>query len=185
MIRKKFTRHLALLFITVGYSLVGVAGCTEVRVACPKISLMDGVYPSEVFSDGVIKFEESGDRHNPLAAVLYRGKETCSKLVFDKYDLVGAPPKVGSVFPYTVHGVKNLFVIITWATDHSGLGIKGTSYQVYAYQDDGSGGLRENDAISNANQMFGIEGMEDFKDSHFFGKNPAEVKQLVDKLGLK
>lgn len=166
----------------VGFLLVGARAQSKEK--CPDPSSSGGVYESEIFADGVVRFEAFADRHSPLAAVLYRTGDNCSKLVFDKYDRVGGLPRVESVFPHTVHGKRNLFVIISWATDHSGLGIKGTSYQVYAYQNDGNGGLQQNPAIRDVDQMFGIEGMDDFKDSHYFGKNPAEVRRLVDELGL-
>ena len=174
-----------MFFMLCGSLMASVAICAEAQVACPKRSQGAQVYASSIFENGLIKFENSGDKNNPLAAVLYRGKGQCTKEVIDKYDDVGALPVVGAVFPYTVQGKKALFVIMTWATDHSGLGIKGTSYQVYAYQDDGHGGLRSNDAIANSNDMFGIEGMDNFEESHFYGKTPEEVKELVGRLGLK
>ena len=185
ILNRNFTRKIVLVPLISSFWVTGIAGCTGVQVACPSLSSSENVYPSAIFADGMVKFESSGDMHNPLAAVLYRGKGQCSRQTFDKYDKVGAPPVVGSVFPYTVHGIKNLFVIMTWATDHSGLGIKGTSYQVYAYEDDGNGGFRPNPVILKANGLFGIEGMENFEDSHFFGKNPEEARQLIDRLGLK
>lgn len=168
-----------------GFPLLVSVGCAKAHVSCPNASLKSSVHPPGVFADGVVAFEASGNTDFPVNVVLYRDLGKCTASIVDRYEYEGAPPVVASVFPYTVHGAKNLFVIVSWSTSHPGAGISGALYQVYAYRDNGRGGLVSSEAIASLNEMTGIEGEANFEESHFDGKNPSEVKDLVDRLGMK
>ncbi|ANJ67027.1 hypothetical protein A9404_06205 [Halothiobacillus diazotrophicus] len=75
-----------------------------------------------------------------------------------------------------------LFVIVAWKINNRGAGVIGTLYQVYAYEKDGKGGLKVDKEIVTRNDMTGIEGTDQNLPSHFHGKTPSEVDEL---LGLK
>ena len=154
--------------------------------ACPEADATHQIYASGVYADGVVAFESSSDRDYPVDAVLYRATNgTCSKSRVDRYSFEGAPPKVEAVFPYAVRGQPRLFVIVSWAVDHRGAGTHGTLYQVYAYGQDGKGGLVVDKTIADSDAMTGIEGQADGEPTHFFGKTPEEVRRLVDAMMTK
>lgn len=105
--------------------------------------------------------------------------------MLDRYSIEGSAPEVAAVFPYSVEGKLNLFVIVAWQVQNRGVGTYGTLYQVYAYGDDGAGGLTSNPIVASAAQMTGIEGVADGEPSHFDGKTADEVKKLIDRIHLK
>ncbi len=159
-------------------------GCAEAQAPCPEVDPNRNIYATEVIEDSVIAFEVSDSKEFPIDVVLYKTMGACRKSIIDRYEWAGAVPTVEAVFPYSVHGEMNLFVIVSWQIDHRGLGIYGTSYQIHAYEKGSEGWLESNQTIRDANEMTGIEGVDNYEEVHFYGKNPEEVKQLIDNLGL-
>jgi len=148
---------------------------------CSRAQPVQPIYASGVYADGVVAFEPSADADYPVDVVLYRAtKGACSKSRIDRYSFEGAPPKVEAVFPYALRGQPRLFVIVSWAVNHRGEGTYGTLYQVYAYGQDGKGGLVPDKTIADSDAMTGVEGQADGEPAHFSGKTPAEVRRLVD-----
>jgi len=157
------------------------ASASVSTTACPKADAAHQVYASGVYADGVVAFEPSSDADYPVDVVLYRATNgACSKSRIDRYSFEGAPPKVEAAFPYPLRGQPRLFVIVSWAVNHRGEGTYGTLYQVYAYGQDGKGGLVPDKTIANSDAMTGVEGQADGEPTHFSGKTPAEVRKLVD-----
>jgi len=150
---------------------------------CPKADAAHQVYASGVYADGVVAFEPSSNADYPIDVVLYRAVNgTCKKSRIDAYSFEGAPPKVEAVFPYALRGQPRLFVIVSWEVNHRGEGTYGTLYQVYAYGQDGKGGLVADKTIANSDAMTGIEGQSEGEPTHFHGKTPTEVRQLLKNL---
>lgn len=174
----RFNRAWLWLFLGVAPMAASASASTP---ACPKADAAHPVYAAGVYADGVVAFEPSSDPDYPVEVVLYRATNgTCSKSRVDSYSFEGAPPRVEAVFPYAVRGQPRLFVIVSWAVNHRGEGTYGTLYQVYAYGQDGKGGLVVDKTITDSDAMTGIEGQADGEPAHFFGKTPEEVRKLVD-----
>jgi len=160
------------------------SGCAA-GAACPRVDPAHKVFPASVYANAVVAFEKSSDPNNPLDLVLYKGTGSCNRSMIDHYSVEGSEPTVESVFPYMLKGQPNLFVIVSWEINSRGIGTYGKLYQVYAYGKDGKGGLASSKLISDSDEMTGIEGTSDGEPSHFVGKNAAEVKALIDRLGMK
>jgi hypothetical protein len=168
--------------LILGAALVVVSTPVSAQ-ACPEADASHQVYASGVYHDGVVAFEPSSNADYPIDVVLYRATNvTCQKSRIDAYSFEGAPPKVEAVFPYDLHGQPRLFVIVSWAVNHRGEGTYGTLYQVYAYGQDGKGGLVADKTIANSDAMTGIEGQSEGEPTHFHGKTPTEVRQLLKNL---
>ncbi len=173
-----------LVMVVLLVSLVS-SGCVSARTPCPQVDPSQKVYAASVYGDAVVAFENSSDPNNPIDLVLYRGVGSCSRTVVDKYSVEGSAPAVTAVFPYTVKGQPNLFIIVAWEINSRGVGTYGKLYQVYAYGKDGKGGLASSKLIADSDEMTGMEGTADGESSHFQGKNAIEVKRLLERLHLE
>lgn len=177
----RFERHLSMMLVCL-ISLTAPTGVSALA-NCPRLDPALNVYP--VYANATVAFEASTDSDNPLDLVLYRGVGSCSSTVIDRYSVEGSTPLVTAVFPYTVKGRSNLFVIVSWKINSRGVGTYGTLYQVYAYEKDGPDGLEANQQIAGTDQLTGMEGVADGEPTHFDGKTAAEVEKLIDRLHLK
>ncbi len=159
--------------------------CAHAGTACPRADSSQTAYSVPGQADAVVVLEPASDPDNPLDLVLYDGADTCRRTVVDKYPVEGSAPAIEAVFPYTVKGQPHLFVIVAWELNHRGIGTLGKLYQVYAYGKNGKGALAPSKLIADRDEMTGVEGMTDGEPSRFPGKNAAEAKTLVNRLGLE
>lgn len=105
--------------------------------------------------------------------------EPCLFSTIDLYDFEGGPPKLEASFVYSVEGNPNLFAIVSWPLEHSGLDMRGRFYAVHAYE-------RENDTLipnklitSNVAISSGIVGFVAGENHQFKGATEAGVKSLL------
>jgi len=165
-------------------ALSSTPALSSAHAACPRVDATQRVFASTVHPDEVVAFEKSAHPDQPLDLVLYRGTESCNRTVIDSYSVESGDPVIESAFPHTLEGQPGLFVIVSWQINNRGIGTWGKLYQIYAYTDDGHGGLVPDEKLLKMDEMTGIEGTADNEASHFQGKNEAEVKALIDRLGL-
>lgn len=162
--------------------LIAVAGCANSRESCSHAASKAAT--TIAVAGGELGFESSTASDFPLKVVKYHEKD-CKKSFVDKYEWAGGTPQIVAAFSHPLKGKMTVWVIVSWSIDHSGAGVKGTLYQVYAYNQNPQGQLARSRLVDGLDEMTGIEGISDHEQSHFYGKTPAELKQLIVKLGLQ
>lgn len=174
-----------LIFALLLVVLMATSGCASANTTCPQADASRKIFKTSVYAGAVVAFEKSPDPDNPLDLVLYKGTDSCTRNVVDKYSVEGSEPVIESVFSYVLKGQPSLFLIVSWNINSRGVGTYGKLYQIYAYEKDGNGGLASSQLISERDEMTGMEGTADNEPSHFDGKTATEAKALVNRLGLQ
>lgn len=155
--------------------------------------IIHGPFATPLYENGKIYFEKTLDENYPINFVLeYFKSNEKNKFIIDRYAADGAniielPEKdidmeVVSVFFYTIQKEDYIFTLVRRGVIHKGIGLYGDAYKVYAYTKDKDGILKLDEKIANDNNLSGIEGISNWKETHFKYKTVKEIKKYIDKI---
>lgn len=126
--------------------------------------IIQGPYKTSLYPEGKIYFQKTNDFENPISFIVdYNVDGKNIKYIVDKYSHEGAAPEIKSVFFGTIHHKQYIFVMIVWSVNHSGIGMRGNVYQIYAYAKNNKGILSLDKQISNDDNLSGMDGYENCK----------------------
>lgn len=96
--------------------------------------ILQGPFKTNLYPNGQIYFQKTNDFENPINFIVdYNVDGKNKKYIVDSYPRAGAAPEIKSVFFGTIHHKQYIFVMIVWSVNHSGIGMRGDVYQIYAY----------------------------------------------------
>jgi len=175
-------RRLIKIFLVFLFASTAGTGWAQ-NFVCPSEDPNRNIFKSKIYDNGIISFEPSSDKNNPIDFNLYKKEANgnCNKIKIDSYPVEGSKPKIETVFYKKIRGQQNIVVLVSWELNNRAAGTYGTLYQVYAYADI-KGLLTENEEVSNNKIMSGIEGYADGASSSFSGKDAAHVRLLLDQI---
>lgn len=145
-------------------------------------SVVNFVRVSEVI-DVVDGEEVLGDE---IKVVRFRDGNGCAGDEVAYYGYGGGEPILEDSFIHSVQGEPNLFAIVSWPNSHSGLGMHGRMYSVYAYHIV-DGNLVVNRVVAEKQELAGgVEGsVEGGIPSSFEGVSREGVISLLKRFGLE
>jgi hypothetical protein len=178
--RSVFFMKLIIVYFII-FSLNAIFFASDARAKCHAAQNDRNIFKASQISKNSIVAIERGVGDYPIVLVVYSQADSglCKKSEFAKYSIEGSVPTVESLFFYKLDGEINLFTIVSWSINNRGEGTYGTLYQVYAYRKSNDGSLKENKKIAEDNELTGIDGYDNWRQSKFLYKTAADVKRAL------
>ena len=148
---------------------------------CAETSIVHGPFKTDLYPHGEIYFEQEDKEYSPVNFILAvtESEDENAKFLIDHYAHDGSSPNIETVFFYSVHGVKNIFVIVSWSSIHRGEGVHGKFYEIYSYYKNTEGYLVLNEEIKSDMNLRGFDGYMKSGSIDFDYKTANEVKKYI------